>query len=281
MKPSPSRDARDDSPPHRIVRLRSRLREFWSTYDNYLDSFDQEGTRDGSFRARAASFVPLGSRILDVACGLGTNSDSLTPRGEYFGTDVSANFLRRGAERNLRLACADGEALPFAGESFDVVISTYALEHCVEPAEFLREMQRVARRGGRIILLGPAWDFPFWYPNALLSKAGSWVWRAGYAARRAARQVRAMLGGASPFMIIDEPDALTRPFVYDSDAVYVVWTFEVIRLMREWGCRLIVGEADTPLLGENALVRLGKRLLMKLPAYRYAGSTVLLVFEKR
>jgi hypothetical protein len=51
--------------------------------------------------------------------------------------------------------------------------------------------------------------------------------------------------------------------------------------MRKWGCRLIVGEADTPLLGENALVRLGKRLLMKLPAYRYAGSTVLLVFEKR
>jgi hypothetical protein len=151
----------------------------------------------------------------------------------------------------------------------------------VEPVRFLREMVRVARGGGRIILLGPAWDFPFWYPNALLSKSGNFLWRAGYSARRFGGQLRALAGGASPFMIIDEPDALTHPFVYDSDAVYVVWTFEVIRLMEEWGCRLAHGETDTALLGENSLVRFGKRLLMKLPAYRYAGSTVLLVFEKK
>ncbi len=277
---SGARSGGDVSRAARNLRLKAQLREFWSSNDAYLDHPAQDDAGERSLRVRAASFVPVGSRILDVACGVGTNSDSFTLRGQYFGTDVSANFLRRGIEQNLRLACADGEALPFAGESFDVVITTYALEHCVEPVGLLREMVRVARRGGRIILLGPAWDFPFWYPNALLSKAGSLVWRVGYAARRAAGQVRAMLGGASPFMIIDDPDALTRPFVYDSDAVYVVWTFEVIRLMKEWGCRLILGEADTPLLGENALVRLGKRLLMRLPAYRYAGSTVLLVFEK-
>jgi SAM-dependent methyltransferase len=282
MRPSTTHNAVGDdaSRAPQVGRLRSRLREFWNHYDSYLDSFVEEGRGDGSLRARAASFVSEGSRILDVACGFGTNSISLAPRGEYFGTDLSLNFLRRGVGRNLRLACSDGEALPFAGESFDAVISTYALEHCVEPVRFLREMGRVARRGGRIILLGPAWDFPFWYPNALLSKAGSFFWRVGYAAGRTVGQVRAMLGGMSPFMIIEEPDALSRPFVYDSDAVYVVWTFEVIRLMREWGCSLIIAEADTPLLGENGMVRLGKRLLMKLPAYRYAGSTVLLVFEK-
>lgn len=264
----------------RILLLRARLREFWSGYDGYLDHPAQDGAGERSLRLRAASFVPDGSRILDVASGVGTNSEFLTPRSQYFGTDVSLNFLRRGVERHLRLACSDGEALPFAAESFDAVISTYALEHCVEPRRFLREMQRVARRGGRIILLGPAWDFPFWYPNALRSKSGNFLWRVSYVARRAGGQLRAMLGGISPFMIIDEPDALTHPFVYDSDAVYIVWTYEVIRLMREWGCRLIVAEADTPLLGENALVRFVKRLLMKLPAYRYAGSTVLMVFEK-
>jgi SAM-dependent methyltransferase len=265
----------------RILRLRARLREFWAANDTYLDHPAQDDAGERSLRLRAASFVAEGSRILDVACGLGTNSDSLAGRGEYFGTDVSVNFLRRGVERNLRVACSDGEALPFAAGCFDVVISTYALEHCVEPVRFLREMVRVARGGGRIILLGPAWDFPFWYPNALLSKAGSFFWRVGYSGRRFAGQLRALAGGASPFMIIDEPDALTRPFVYDSDAVYVVWTFEVIRLMEEWGCRLVHGETDTPLLGENVLVRFGKRLLMKLPPYRYAGSTVLLVFEKK
>jgi SAM-dependent methyltransferase len=271
----------DASRAGRILRLRARLRAFWAANDAYLDHPAQDDAGERSLRLRAASFVAEGSRILDVACGLGTNSDSLAGRGEYFGTDVSVNFLRRGVERSLRVACSDGEALPFAAGAFDAVISTYALEHCVEPVRFLREMHRVARGSGRIILLGPAWDFPFWYPNALLSKAGSFLWRVGYSARRAAAQLRAILGGASPFMIIEEPDALTHPFVYDSDAVYVVWTFEVIRLMNEWGCQLVHGETDTPLLGENALVRLGKRLLMKLPPYRYAGSTVLLVFEKK
>jgi len=265
----------------RSERLRGRLRKFWSGYDGYLDNPAQGDAGEGSLRVRAASFVPEGSRILDVACGLGTNSVCLSPRGEYFGTDISLNFLRHAPRRDLRLACSDGEALPFAAESFDAVISTYALEHCVEPVRVLREMQRVARRGGRIILLGPALDFPFWYPNALLSRAKSLRWRLGYAARRAAGQVRAMFRGASPWMIIEEPDALTQPFVYDSDAVYVVWTYEVIRQMHEWGWRLIHGEADTPLLGDNALVRFGKRVFMKLAAYRYAGSTVLLVFEKR
>ena len=198
----------------------------------------------------------------------------------YFGTDVSLKFLQHPAGEDLRLACSDGEALPFAAETFDAVISTYALEHCVEPLRVLHEMRRVTRHGGRIILLGPAWDFPFWYPNALRSKSKSLPWRVAYTARRMGGQVRAMLGGASPFAIIDEPDAFTQPYVYDSDAVYVVWSYEVIRQMKEWGCPLICGEADTPLLGGNPLVRFGKLSLMKMSAYRYAGSTILLVFEK-
>jgi SAM-dependent methyltransferase len=261
-------------------RLRTRLRAFWGAYDGYLDHPVQADTGGKSLRVRVASFVPKDSRILDVACGLGTNSVSLAGRGEYFGTDLSLNFLRRASSRDLRLACADGEALPFAAEEFDAVMATYALEHCVEPERILREMWRVARRGGRIILLGPAWDFPFWYPSALLSRAGSLSWRLGYTLRRALGQLRALFGGESPFLIIEEPDALTQPFVYDADAVYVVWTWEVIRFMRGLGCELVVGEADTPLLGENLLVRFGKRILMTFPAYRYAGSTVLLVFEK-
>lgn len=264
----------------RIGQLKSRLREFWSNCDGYLENPTQEACVERSLRLQAASFVPAGSRILDVACGLSTNAACLESRGKYFGTDVSLKFLRHPAGKDLRLACSDGEALPFAAETFDAVISTYALEHCVEPVRILHEMWRVARRGGRIILLGPAWDFPFWYPNALRSKSKSLPWLLGYTARRAGGQIRAMLGGASPFAIIDEPDALTHPYIYDSDAVYVVWSYEVIRQMKEWGCRLICGEADTPLLGENPLVRLGKLSLMKMPAYRHAGSTILLVFEK-
>jgi hypothetical protein len=80
----------------------------------------------------------------------------------------------------------------------------------------------VGHRGGRIISLEPTWDFPFWYSNALLYKSKTLRWRSGYTLRRAPGQVLAMLGGESPFQIIEEPAALTRPFVYDSYAAYIV-----------------------------------------------------------
>jgi SAM-dependent methyltransferase len=175
---------------------------------------------------------------------------------------------------------ADAEALPFADRSFDAVLSTYALEHSVDPVQMLREMVRLVRPGGRIVLLGPTWDFPFWYPNSLLTRARSPFWRLHYTLKRFVAQTFAQLGGASPFLIIDNPDAFTQPFVHDSDAVYVVWSFEVIRQMKSRECKLIHFEMDDQLLGNNPLVRLTKRVLMLLPAYHHAGSTSLMVFER-
>jgi len=144
----------------------------------------------------------------------------------------------------------------------------------------LGEMVRVIRPGGRIVLLGPTWDFPFWYPNSLLTRASSFFWRLRYTLKRLVAQTIAQLGGASPFLVIDNPDAFTQPFVYDSDAIYVAWSFEVIRQLRSWDCKLIHFETDDQLLGHNSFVRLAKRAVMLLPAYRHAGSTSLMVFER-
>ena len=262
------------------ARLKSQLREFWNSQSAYWDLMTEEIAGNSGNRARAASFIPEGSRILDVACGSASNCVWLLKRGKYFGSDISQSGLRRAQRAELQLACADAEALPFAEGCFDAVISTYALEHSVAPVEMLREMVNVVRTGGRIVLLGPTWDLPFWYPNALRSRAGSISWRLRYTVQRVAGQVRALLGGCSPFLVIAEPDAFTQPFVHDSDAVYVVWTYEVIRQMKSWGCKVVRVEVDNQLLGSNPLVKLGKRALMLLPAYRHAGSTSLMVFER-
>jgi hypothetical protein len=98
--------------------------------------------------------------------------------------------------------------------------------------------------------------------------------------RRLIGQIRACFFGHLPFVIIEEPDAFSRQFIYDADAVYVVWSYEVIQQMKRWGCRLVYCEVDNPLLGSNPLVRLFKRLLMMVPLYHYAGSTLLMVFER-
>jgi len=86
-------------------------------------------------------------------------------RFRHFG-DGSAESEYGG----LRLVCGDADKLPFGDESFDATISTFALEHCVNPVRMLHEMRRVVRPGGRIVLLRPSWDLPFWYPNSVQSK---------------------------------------------------------------------------------------------------------------
>jgi hypothetical protein len=130
------------------------------------------------------------------------------------------------------------------------------------------------------MLLGPTWDLPSWYPNALASKSKDIGWRVRYTLIRLAGQLRAWIFGRLPFDTVEEPDALSREFDFDADVVYIVWSYEVIRQMRRWGFRLIHSEVDDRLVGTNTAVRLLKRLLFLLPLYRLAGSTVLMVFER-
>src|SRR5208282_2896318 len=129
----------------------------------------------------------------------------LLDRGQYFGSDISYSGLRHAQRKGLQLACADAEALPFADRSFDALLSTYALEHSVNPVQMLREMVRVVRPGGRIVLLGPTWDFPFWFPSSWQSKTGSLIWRCQFTLSRSAGQLAAVLFGCLPFLIVEEP----------------------------------------------------------------------------
>lgn len=261
--------------------LKRRLKAFWNSQELYWSLLSEEIAQDSENRSLAASMIPDGSRVLDVACGRAANCVWLLDRTRYFGADISQKGLSQAQRRGLRLACADAERLPFADCSFDAVLSTYALEHSTDPVHMLSEAVRVVRPGGRIVLLGPSWDYPFWYPNSLVSRARNPLWRLRYSLRRLAAQIAAMLGGPSPFLIVKEPDAFSQPFVHDADAVYVVWSYEVIRQMRQFGCQLLRASADNRLLGQSPLRRLAKRFLGLFPAYRCAGSTILMVYERQ
>lgn len=262
----------------RRVHLKQRLVKFWDSFEFCTDN-RHEIAASLPFRERMASFVPAGSRILDVACGTTANAQWLAPLGTYFGIDISQGLLRLVHQRDLLLACADAESLPFGDSSFDAALLTFALEHSVDPVQVLKELCRVVRPKGRIIILGPTWDLPFWYPSALRSRADKPLWRIRYSLSRLNGQLRGWLFGKLPFLIIEEPDALKGSSEFDCDAVYVTWSFEVIRQMRRFGCALWHWETDTRLLGNRTAVRLLKRLMLFLPPYRYSGSTTLFVFE--
>jgi ubiquinone/menaquinone biosynthesis C-methylase UbiE len=103
---------------------------------------------------------------LDVGCGTGTLMEALLPSGTVFGADNSLGMLGvlRRSGRGEAVA-SSVEMLPFADASFDVVFCVAALHHVAEAEAVrrtIREMVRVARPGGALVI----WDHnprnPYW-----------------------------------------------------------------------------------------------------------------------
>jgi len=105
-----------------------------------------------------------GLRILEVACGRGGFVGELSHRGAYVtGCDFSFTALCVGKAKLRALGDgtsslfvqADVQVLPFADESFDVVVSCETIEHVPDVRSALREMWRVARPGAKFFLTTP------------------------------------------------------------------------------------------------------------------------------
>ncbi|HVP27783.1 MAG TPA: methyltransferase domain-containing protein [Myxococcota bacterium] len=101
-----------------------------------------------------------GDRVLDVACGPGFLTMAFASRcGQAVGLDATEIFTARAREEaarrglgNVEFRSGDAAALPFDAASFDVVSCRAAFHHFPEPGRVLREMARVAKPGGRVLV---------------------------------------------------------------------------------------------------------------------------------
>jgi SAM-dependent methyltransferase len=107
------------------------------------------------------------SSILDVGCGAGTNLDllrDLHPGSRMVGIDIEYGPLSHyRAAHAAALAQADVRRLPFEARAFDLVTALDAIEHVEDDLSVLRELHRVCRPGGHVLLTVPA--FPFLWGN--------------------------------------------------------------------------------------------------------------------
>ncbi len=96
-----------------------------------------------------------GQRVLDLAAGTGTSSQAFAQRGaEVVACDFSLGMLQVGRQRlpHLPFVAGDGMALPFADDTFDAVTISFGLRNIHDPARGLRELRRVTRPGGRVVV---------------------------------------------------------------------------------------------------------------------------------
>ncbi len=169
-----------------VAKEKQRAREQWSEDPcGAVYGREQEfGTReffDAVERHRYAEYAPwmpevmgfnhfAGARLLEVGCGMGTDllqfarggakvtGVDLTPRS----IEISQQHLAVYGERG-DFAISDGENLPFADESFDVVYSNGVLHHTPDTAGAVREVHRVLRTGGQArVMLYHRGSAAFW-----------------------------------------------------------------------------------------------------------------------
>jgi demethylmenaquinone methyltransferase/2-methoxy-6-polyprenyl-1,4-benzoquinol methylase len=142
----------------------------------------------------ATSGVRAGDAVLDLAGGTGDIAALLLPRvgndGYVVLGDINATMLRtgrdrlldRGLVRNLHYAQLNAEALPFPAASFDAVTIAFGLRNVTAKDAALREMYRVLKPGGRVLilefsavqsaLLKPLYDF---HSFRVLPRLGAWI----------------------------------------------------------------------------------------------------------
>ena len=97
-----------------------------------------------------------GTRLLEVAIGDGSNLPLIPPDCEVFGNDISIvqfrDCRRKHGDRNARLLLGEAESLPFRDNTFDNVLSFGAFNYFSDPVKSLREMARVVKPEGRIVV---------------------------------------------------------------------------------------------------------------------------------
>lgn len=112
--------------------------------------------------------IELQDRVLDVACGTGEFERLLlerNPTQKITGIDISENMLSVAKEKyqtypNVEFHQASVHSLPFASQSFDLVVSANAFHYFDEPEVALAEMKRVLKPNGKLVILDWNKDYP-------------------------------------------------------------------------------------------------------------------------
>ncbi|WP_280264834.1 demethylmenaquinone methyltransferase [Nocardia wallacei] len=139
-----------DKQPHEVA----------SMFDGVAKRYDLTNTvmtggldRYWRWATRRALELRPGERVLDLAAGTGVSTQELSKSGAWcVAADFSQGMLAAGRFRKVPMVAGDATALPFDDDSFDAVTISYGLRNIADSDAALREMLRVTKPGGRLVI---------------------------------------------------------------------------------------------------------------------------------
>ncbi|MEU4565788.1 demethylmenaquinone methyltransferase [Micromonospora sp. NPDC023956] len=141
-----------DKQPHEVAAMFDGVAARYDLTNTVLAFGQDRGWRRAT---RSALALEPGERVLDVGAGTGVSTEELARSGAYaVGADLSLGMLAAGrrARPEVPLLAGDALRLPFADGTFDAVTISFALRNVSDPDAALRELARVTRPGGRLVV---------------------------------------------------------------------------------------------------------------------------------
>jgi len=163
MKITTANTGKTCKPPYIPNSERMTTDQLQGTYDEIANGYEKRVWFDqyilGVARRRKQLMSKAYGKILDVACGTGLNFPFFQPTSEIIAVDLSQRMLDVARQKaanlslNIQTHVMDAEKLEFADGIFDTVTSTLSTCTFPDPIQALREMKRVCRPDGLILLL--------------------------------------------------------------------------------------------------------------------------------
>jgi SAM-dependent methyltransferase len=196
-----------------------------------IAALDHQSRLPGIPRLRAWSLAALGlkpgERVLDIGSGTGEHArllaEAVGESGEAIGVDPNEGMRAEAARRAPKARFVDGNAydLPFPDGSVDAITCERLYQHLDDPDRATREIARVLRRGGRVVITDTDWGTAIIHPgDPDIATVVTAAMRGGIANPFAARRLPGYvlragltLDDVGSQALVQSPSAATGPLV--------------------------------------------------------------------